>query len=113
MTNLVASALGTPATIYNLAIANEGCSMSMTNVTAVAVGAAGDNIGLRNWATSEDAIVSDHCAFEGTTGSIVTSGDPVLRIGASKLTGGISGGGSFTCAASYDGNYASLDATCR
>lgn len=109
MKNATASAktgVSLTAGIYNFG----NSSLTMTNVAAVAEAGA-TNYGVYA-EVDGNLTVLDRCTVQGSP-AVKGGGDGLIfKIGASKIVGGV-GNGTFSCAASYDGNYAPLDATCH
>lgn len=108
---------GTAATLSNVNVTASGgntsrallsdLSVALSNVTAIA-SASGFSIGLELWAGS---VLADRSTFVGAYS--VWNSATELRIGASKLVGTIGGAAPTACAASYNGSYAPLDASCQ
>jgi len=109
--NVTATASGGTTNNYGI-YSNNALPTTMTNVTATASGGT-NSYGLYflNY-SSATTILIDRSTFEGSTNSIANTANLTLRIGASKLAGPISGGGTFTCASSYNGSYVALGADC-
>ncbi len=103
---------------YGYGIYNGGTSSApiLRDVTVTSSGSSIWDYGLYN-ADGSATVKIDRSTLAGDTYSIRNGpqASSTLLVGASHLDGSInnSGGGSFTCAASYDGNYAALDATCQ
>ncbi len=128
LSNITATASG--ASDFNTAISAGGATTAfLSNVTATASG--GGSYGIYicdSFLTMTDVTVTssyiglqtlysgtttiDRSTFKGTM-SIANASSHTLKIGASKLIGDVSDGGTTTCVASYNGNYASLDASCH
>ncbi|HWR98397.1 MAG TPA: hypothetical protein VN317_08235 [Candidatus Methanoperedens sp.] len=137
MTNGVAAASGGAS--ENDGVQNVSSATSMNNVTVSAMAGSGLNVGVWRSGTAElvtmtnvtavakegatnyavyglvdgNVVVMDRCTLEGSQAAVLGGGGGVVfKIGASKIVGGV-GQGIFSCVASYDGNYAPLDATCH
>jgi len=106
MNNVTISASG--ANTFNMGILNYASSATMQNVS-VSVNAIN---GTAMYNMSGNVLV-DHSSFEGSATSVFNDQLVDIKIGASKLAGGLSGTGTATCVASYDGNYAPLNASCQ
>jgi hypothetical protein len=118
---------------------NNNSSPSMSNVTAIASGGGNENYGVYNSHSSArieqshfDAsgggynnglyniafggtytVTVDSSTISGSTYTIYSYPGFILRVGASKLVGGlVVNSGTLTCTASYDGNNKRLGADC-
>jgi hypothetical protein len=133
MTNVTAGASG--AGTYNYGVENINSSPNMINVTASASGSAYSNYGMDNSgsprivgssisaaggtynygisASSASTITIDSSKLSGSTYAIRTGVGTTTQVGASQLSGGpVYGGGSVTCADSYDGSNRRLGGLC-
>jgi len=108
MTNVAATASGGST---NYAISIYDGTVRMSSVKAAAEGVA-NTYGLKIEGGGGKILI-DRSTVEGTTNSIFGLAGPALRIGASKLVGGISVLGGISCVGSYDGDYAPLDSFCK
>jgi hypothetical protein len=103
---------------YGYGIYNGGTSSApmLKNVTVSSSGSGTWDYGLYN-ASGSETVTIDRSTISGDTYSIQigSQASSTLLIGASQLDGPINndGGGTFTCAASYDGSYAALSSVCQ
>jgi hypothetical protein len=102
MTNLTITASGGN---LNYAVSGGG-SPIMNNVTASASG--GDSVGVKFY---EGTTRIDNSIITGGTNTILASGGPAVKVGASRLAG-VPVSGSVTCAGVYDENYVFYPSTC-
>jgi hypothetical protein len=90
-------------------VANDTVTVSHTNITATST--QGHGSGLRaNTNYLSGVFLADHCDVMGSTYS-VSAPTQIVRAGASKLDGPASIG-TPTCAASFNGSYTPLSASC-
>jgi len=103
---------------WGYGIYNGGTSSApvLQDVTVSSSGSSTADYGLYNGGGSQTLRI-DRSTISGGTNSIRNGpqASPTLLVGASQLDGPIdnTGGGTFTCAASYDGSYAALTASCQ
>jgi hypothetical protein len=101
--------------IYALATGGTGVGIDLNSndtVVATHTNIVASSVGLRNSSNGYlvGTFVADHCDIQGGTNSILASFQ-TARIGASKLDGPASIGAP-SCAASFNGNYVPLSASC-
>lgn len=124
---------------FNEAVVNVSSSLTMNNVTASATGGTGSyavfnssgsariersrlaasgatsNYGLYNTATGGAySVFIDSSIVSGSTNTISSDSEFIVRVGASKLEGGSvsTGGGAVTCAGVHDENYSFFNSNC-
>ena len=117
MTNLSSSApVMNDVTITSLAgtngygMSNQDSSPSLTNVTVASQGLI--TFGITNSSSSPVTITADRCTFQGRQG-IANGNNVTMKIGGSKIVGGVGVGDGLTCSGSYDGNFAPLGPSCK
>jgi len=109
VTNLRATASGGT---NNYGVWNESSSLTVHNSVISASG--GTNDGLHNVATSGTyIIIINSSQISASTSTIYQDSHYTTQVGASQLAGGGAFGGTYICAASYNGNFTLLDNTCH
>ena len=99
-------------TAYGIHTDTSMATIQNSNIEAMYASTA--NYGLYNYAPGSSYLVYvNNSTIQGANSAIYSISATTTYIGASQLIGGVTGTGSFTCAVSYDGNYAPLDGTCN
>jgi hypothetical protein len=107
MTNVNVTAYGGGTSNYG--VYNFGSSPIMTNITVTASGS--NSYGVYN---RSGTVKIDHSVISGDTNTIYNNSGSTTRVGSTKLDGGaVNNLGTLTCVASYNGNYAALNANCQ
>lgn len=112
VTNSKIGVSGTAAQSLGIDVTGTGNTFTVThtNVAVATGGPPANAIGIRTTEPSATPVFFvDHCDVAG--GASVSAPFAVVRIGASKLAGPVNVG-SPVCAASFNGNYAPLNAAC-
>jgi hypothetical protein len=93
---------------------NDSSSPKMTNVTIIADTDIDEGYGIYNQAGGGSYRVEvNNTRIRSSLNTIVNDAEFTTRVGASQLAGGaITGGGTVTCAGTYDENYAFYPNTC-
>jgi hypothetical protein len=106
MTSVTATASGG---MYSYGVSNVySSSPTMTNVTASASGGT-TNIGVY---CNNGTIRINHSVIKGTTNTVYNTGGATTLIGNTQLDGGPVSG-TLTCVGAYDGNYVTLNTSCK
>jgi len=102
------------ATKYNNGILQEHGLSSLTLIDVVVdVTMANQGFGVFNANTGGNVTI-DRSTIQASTNTVRNdNGSATFRVGATKLSGGGVASGTLTCVGVYDGNYASLNASCH
>lgn len=107
MTNVTVTASASSGS----AVSNNTSSPTMINVTASAPA----GYGMTSSSNTAVTIIADRSTFEGapTMGAIFNESNVTLKIGASKIVGGVTNSGTLICAGSYNGDYVAVGTDCQ
>jgi hypothetical protein len=99
-------------TAANYGMWNDSSSPTIHNSVISASGATND--GLHNIATSGTYTIKINSSqISASTSTIYQDSHYTTQLGASQIAGAGAFGGTYLCAASYNGNYVLLDNTCH
>jgi hypothetical protein len=110
ITNLTASASGAT---NNYGVYNNYASLTIQN-SSISAGTSANSYGIYNEAATGSYTVNvDNTKITSVSAAIRNTSAYTTRVGASQLSGAtVAGGGTFRCAASYNGSYNPLSSLC-